>query len=151
MNIFVIKRRRQEYCTEMRLVYNAYCGELVSFSQNISTFEGSFFLKCSALTISSQVKTLFVKEGAAAYLRGKLLFFEDYHLFRALLAGHVARVQDFKDEIDYIFLLCCVLRGATQATSLVDLTVHVLPQSANITSAVTDYTMAGHWCDTTWL
>jgi len=44
---------------------------------------------------------------------GKLFFFEEYHLSRALFAGNVAQVQDVIDGIGYIYiflfghLLCC--------------------------------------------
>jgi hypothetical protein len=58
----------------------------------------------------------------------KLHFFEKSHLFRALLSGNVlvAQVQVLIDGIDYIFLFGQLLCCATQATSLVHLTLNVL-------------------------
>jgi hypothetical protein len=35
---------------------------------------------------------------------GKLFFFEEYHLSRALFAGNVAQVQDVIDGIGYIYI-----------------------------------------------
>ena len=53
----------------------------------------------------------------------------------------------------YIFLFGQLLCCATQTASLVHVTLHALPQPIRIhrISAVTNCSMAGHWCDTSWL
>ena len=89
------QKGRQEYCGILYLKYNAYCRELTSFSKRTSS-KGVFFLKCYALAHSIHQllsENLFLKDVDAAYLWGRLLFFEEDHLFKTLLAGNAARVQ----------------------------------------------------------
>ena len=98
-----------------------------------------------------------MKEGKAAYLWGKLHFFEESHLFRALLAGNVAQVQDLRDGTYYDRFhipLCtsAVLYKSNYKSCLFNSTLHVRPPPIFLfISTVTNCTMARHWCNTTWL
>ena len=103
---------------------------------------GVFFLECCALAHKQpstyKSKPIFFKDGDAAYLWGQLLFFEEYHLFKALLAGDVAQVEDSIDGIDYFNLFHLIplwtiaVLCNSNYKSFVHLTWHVLPQPIRI-------------------
>ena len=94
-----------------------------------------FFLKCYALAHSNHKllseNLFFLKDVDAPYLWGRLLFFEEYHLFRALLAGNAARVQVNRWDRTHIPLwTIAVLCNSSYKSYWFSITAHVLPQSA---------------------